>query len=59
MPNLKALLGRGEMVDSKQDFFHALIWTLAIVTVAISASQIKFKKREHTQSENAQISKSL
>ncbi len=58
MPILYAYLGR-EMVDSKQDFFHALIWTLVIVTVALSASQIKFEKRVVPKSEKTQNSSKL
>jgi hypothetical protein len=58
MPILYAYLGR-EMVDCKQDFFHALIWTLVIVTVALSASQIKFEKRVVPKSEKTQNSSKL
>ena len=58
MPILYAYWGR-EMVDSKQDFFHALIWTLVIVTVALSASQIKFEKRVVPKSEKTQNSSKL
>jgi hypothetical protein len=42
------------MLNSKQNLFHPFIWTLVIVTVALSAAQIKIEKREEAKSAKIQ-----
>jgi hypothetical protein len=54
MPILVALYGKMGMLNSKQDIFYPLIWTLVIVTIALTAAQIKIEKREEAKSTKIQ-----
>jgi hypothetical protein len=42
------------LLNCKQDIFYPLIWTLSIVTIALSAAQIKIEKREEAKSAKIQ-----